>query len=405
MAVIEFDNVSKRYRLGQAGYRTFREDFLSLFKRMTSPGGKDENFIWALKDISFEVNQGEALGIIGPNGAGKTTILRLLAGITNPTKGRISVKGRIGVLIELSAGFHPELTGRENIYLNGSILGMSRKEISRKFDEIVDFAELEDFIDTPVKRYSSGMQVRLGFSVAAHIDPEVLLIDEVLAVGDISFQSKCMNKLAQMRERGVTTILISHNMHTVSGFSQKALYLNQGRVRYKGDVAKVIDLYKQDMAYGEKNGEKVGEFEFVPEDAIGSGLVRITKIQFLDEDENSITEIDAGSSLILRVHYQSEGYTGKVELDIGIRDANGNTFFQATNESYKKELVVVKKIGYFDISFKSICANNQRLLFFVTLWKYKRTELFDWKRELPFYVVGNPLSSGNVLLDVDWVVN
>ena len=188
MTAISFDHVSKRYRKGRMGYRTLREDIYGLSSRLIRPGKDvDKDFIWALRYVTFQVEKGETLGIIGPNGAGKTTILRLLAGITKPTDGSISVKGRMGVLIELHAGFHPELTGRDNVYLNGSILGMSRKEIERKYDAIVEFSGLEDFINTPVKRYSSGMMVRLGFSVAIHVDPEVLLVDEVLAVGDYAF--------------------------------------------------------------------------------------------------------------------------------------------------------------------------------------------------------------------------
>src|SRR4030042_857089 len=200
MNAISVENVWKRYRKGQTGYHTLREDIYNLTGRLISLGGdkrrdSDTEHIWALRDVSFEVKTGERVGIIGRNGSGKTTLLRLLAGITKPTHGKIVVRGRLGVLIEIMAGFHPELTGRENIYLNGAIMGMSQKEIKRKFDEIVAFAGLEDFIDTPIKRYSSGMNVRLGFAVAAHLDPAILLVDEVLAVGDAAFQQTGLGKM------------------------------------------------------------------------------------------------------------------------------------------------------------------------------------------------------------------
>ena len=200
MPAINVENVSKRYRKGLTGYRTLREDLYNLtgsrvHLRKKRPEDTDEKHIWALKDVSFQIEQGERVGVIGRNGSGKTTLLRLLAGITKPTYGKIAVNGRLGVLIELMAGFHPELTGRENIYLNGAIMGMTQKEIRRKFDEIVAFTELEEFIDTPIKRYSSGMPVRLGFAVAAYLGPEILLVDEVLAVGDAAFQKKCLGKM------------------------------------------------------------------------------------------------------------------------------------------------------------------------------------------------------------------
>jgi lipopolysaccharide transport system ATP-binding protein len=228
------------------------------------------------------------------------------------------------------------------------------------------------------------MFVRLGFAVAAHCDPDILLVDEVLAVGDISFQSKCLNKIGEMRGKGITTIMVSHRMPAILGFCHQALYLNHGKLKYAGRVDRAIELHKRDST----SKEEPEDFKFASEDVKGSGLVRFTKVQFLDEDGNSVTEIKAYSPLILRIHYHSGGYTGKVELSIAIRDENGGMFFNATNESYKRELVIPKKSGYFDIFFQNMCANNQRLLFYITLWKYKRTELFDWKREsCPFMLL------------------
>ena len=401
--VIKVDGVSKKYCRSIKhtmfyGASDLTRSFLG-FNQQTERL-RDGEF-WAVDWVSFELKKGETLGIIGPNGSGKSTMLKLLNGIFMPDKGKIEINGRVGALIEVGAGFHPMLTGRENIYVNGAILGMSKKEIDKKFDEIVDFADIGDFIDSPVKHYSSGMHVRLGFAIAVYCEPDILLVDEVLAVGDLDFQSKCLKKISEMRKREVTTIFVSHRMPAISSYCQKALYVNKGKEKYQGDVADAIDLYKRDMAY---KGE-LGESQFVPGDVRGSGAIRINKIQFLDENGNKVAEINTGSTLTLRIHYKTENFTGKVELDICIMDERGNVFFRETNVTNKKQLIVNKKAGYFDIIFKNMCANNQKLLFHITLWRDQRTELFDWKRDMPLYVAGNPLSHGTVLLNVDWVVN
>ena len=218
---IRVEHLGKQYRLGgqQARYATFRETVVKAAKApvrwLKGERRSEQNKFWALDDVSFEVKQGEAVGIIGRNGAGKSTLLKILCRITSPTRGRVDVYGRVGSLLEVGTGFHPELTGRENIFLNGAILGMSRKEIHRKFDEIVDFAEIEKFLDTPVKYYSSGMYVRLAFAVAAHLEPEILVVDEVLAVGDAEFQKKCLGKMGDVANEGRTVLFVSHNMGAV----------------------------------------------------------------------------------------------------------------------------------------------------------------------------------------------
>lgn len=249
--VICVEGLSKKYIIGhqQEGYRTLR-DVLSntgknLFRRDSK--SKVQNFakeeFWALKDISFEIKQGDRVGIIGRNGAGKSTLLKILSRITEPTKGRIRIQGRIASLLEVGTGFHPELTGRENIYLNGAILGMSKAEIKRKFDEIVAFAEIEKFLDTPVKRYSSGMYVRLAFAVAAHLEPEILIVDEVLAVGDAQFQKKCLGKMEQVAGEGRTVLFVSHNMAAVNSLCNRAIYLIGGQVDEIGSADKVVSNY------------------------------------------------------------------------------------------------------------------------------------------------------------------
>lgn len=260
--IIEVENISKLYHLGAIGATTFYESLDRLWRRKkTVPAtdkkksaispddpqaGPEPNSIWALKDVSFSVQQGDIVGIIGRNGAGKSTLLKLLSRITEPTSGQAILRGRTSSLLEVGTGFHPELTGRENVFLNGAILGMRRSEIKRKFDEIVAFAELEKFIDTPVKRYSSGMYVRLAFAVAAHLEPEILLVDEVLAVGDVQFQKKCLGKMGEVAKGGRTILFVSHNMTSISMLCNKGIFLKHGRVIPARDLDECIKLYIDD---------------------------------------------------------------------------------------------------------------------------------------------------------------
>jgi lipopolysaccharide transport system ATP-binding protein len=261
--VIRVENLSKSYTLkhqGQSsgnGLRHALQDMVSApFRRgrnKSPANGSSEETFWALKDVSFEVKQGEVLGIIGRNGAGKSTLLKVLSRITEPTKGRVGLKGRVASLLEVGTGFHPELTGRENIFLNGAILGMTRSEIKSKFDEIVAFAEVEKFLDTPVKRYSSGMYVRLAFAVAAHLEPEILIVDEVLAVGDSEFQKKCLGKMKDVAGNGRTVIFVSHNMGAVSNLCQVGLVMKSGQIIKTGKIAECIQAYIQSASKSEQN--------------------------------------------------------------------------------------------------------------------------------------------------------
>jgi lipopolysaccharide transport system ATP-binding protein len=245
--IIKVQNVSKRYSLGgpASPYSTFRETLVEMARKplraLRRNGG--DPILWALKDLNFEIAQGEVVGIIGRNGAGKSTLLKILSRITEPTTGRIELFGRVASLLEVGTGFHPELTGRENIYLNGSILGMSHKEIASKFDEIVAFAEVEKFIDTPVKRYSSGMYVRLAFAVAAHLEPEILVVDEVLAVGDYAFQQKCLNKMQDVSTKGRTVLFVSHNLGAISRLCGRCVLLDQGQLIEVGPTSSVVQTY------------------------------------------------------------------------------------------------------------------------------------------------------------------
>jgi len=251
---ISVENLSKKYQIGELErYYTLRDSLTHLLnyplRLLNKKEIKEEEkeFIWALKDVSFEVQHGDIVGIIGRNGAGKSTLLKILSRITHPTEGVVKLNGRVGSLLEVGTGFHPELTGRENIFLNGSILGMSKKEIERKFDQIVDFSEIEKFLDTPVKRYSSGMYVRLAFAVAAHMEPEILVVDEVLAVGDIQFQNKCIGKMDNIASEGRTVLFISHQMSAIEKLCMSVLVLNSGSIKYRGDTKSAIDFYLNDL--------------------------------------------------------------------------------------------------------------------------------------------------------------
>jgi len=247
---IRVEHLGKQYRLGgqQASYSTFRETLVNTadasLRWLKGERKAGQNRFWALDDVSFEVKHGEAVGIIGRNGAGKSTLLKILSRITSPTRGRVDIYGRVGSLLEVGTGFHPELTGRENIFLNGAILGMSRVEIMRKFDEIVDFSGIEKFLDTPVKHYSSGMYVRLAFAVAAHLEPEILVVDEVLAVGDAEFQKKCLGKMGEVAHEGHTVLFVSHNMNAIDRLCKSCILLEEGQIKiYSKDVSRVTKEY------------------------------------------------------------------------------------------------------------------------------------------------------------------
>jgi lipopolysaccharide transport system ATP-binding protein len=288
--IITAENLGKQYRLGtqQAAYATLRETIANAVRRPDKTrNGNATGTFWALRDINFEIQEGEVVGIIGRNGAGKSTLLRILSRVTEPTTGRVKLRGRVGSLLEVGTGFHPELTGRENIFLNGAILGMKKAEIVRKFDEIVAFAEIEKFIDTPVKRYSTGMYLRLAFAVAAHLEPDVLLVDEVLAVGDASFQRKCLDKMKVVGEDGRTVLFVSHNMPAVTRLCERIILLDEGRVVADGPAHKVASLYLQSglgtMAVREwKDRTK----------APGNEIVRLCAVRVINEDGEMAETID-----------------------------------------------------------------------------------------------------------------
>jgi len=308
-AVISVEHLSKSYRLGQIGTGTFAHDLNVWWAKMRGKpnpllrigeadhGNRDGEEIWALRDVSFTVEQGEVLGIIGRNGAGKSTLLKILSRVTAPTSGRIKVKGRVASLLEVGTGFHPELTGRENIHLNGAILGMSRREIDRKFDEIVDFADVEKFIDTPVKRYSSGMYVRLAFAVAAHLEPEILVVDEVLAVGDAEFQKKCLGKMGDVAKEGRTILFVSHNMAAITSLCSQVMLIDKGLFIATGQANEIVQLYiSRSASNGGVNLAKRA-------DRSGNGLARVAAITITDKGGMVLNSIISGQDVVVRVDY------------------------------------------------------------------------------------------------------
>ena len=321
---IRAEGLSKSYRIDHQGnvrrYRTLRETIASLARRplgRATDGRSRHETIWALKDVSFEVSRGDVLGIIGRNGAGKSTLLKILSRITTPTSGRAEVTGRLGSLLEVGTGFHPELTGRENIFLNGSILGMSRLEIRARFDEIVAFAETERFLDTPVKRYSTGMYLRLAFAVAAHLQTDVLIVDEVLAVGDAAFQQKCLGKMSDVAGEGRTVLFVSHNLAAVTQLCQTVLLLDGGRTIALGTAEAVTSQY---LASGNRDAQiDLETTRSVPNTA----TVRLTHAALLDREDRLCQDFQMGTDIVVRFSLRSEDVSVRPRLAISIRTGDG----------------------------------------------------------------------------------
>lgn len=303
-SVIKVENLGKRYLIGsqkQEKYVVLRDVLANSFKfKNKSEAKKNEDF-WAVNDVSFNIRQGERVGIIGRNGAGKSTLLKLLSRITEPTRGRITLRGKVASLLEVGTGFHPELTGRENIYLNGAILGMRRNEIKKKFDEIVAFSEVEQFLDTPVKRYSSGMYVRLAFSVAAHLEPEILIVDEVLAVGDAQFQKKCLGKMDEVGRNGRTVLFVSHNMAAIRQLCSRCILLDKGKVLSDGATDATLQRYNQlarDIQIDDKTG--LGDERF----RRGNGVIRFTSIDITNANGETCTSFKMGEKILFKMAYK-----------------------------------------------------------------------------------------------------
>ena len=380
--VIKAENISKQYRLGQVGTGTLTHDLNRFWHKIR---GKEDpylkigeandrstkgtsDYVWSLQDINFEINEGDAVGIIGRNGAGKSTLLKLLSKVTKPTTGNIYTKGRIASLLEVGTGFHPEMTGRENIFLNGAILGMTRKEITRKFDEIVDFSGVERYIDTPVKRYSSGMYVRLAFAVAAHLESEILIVDEVLAVGDAEFQKKCLGKMGDVSKgEGRTVLFVSHNMAAVKELCNQGILLNQGRIEYKGSALETVIEYQKG-----RNSNDSYFYEGSIENAIGNENIRIKEFSVKPLSGDYIS-IESGAKVKL-IFYNNRP---NINLDatFELRSTDEVVVFHTGSLIYRN---LDSKIGLHEVTFdlpphllnagnyyfKIIFGENQRYILF-----------------------------------------
>jgi lipopolysaccharide transport system ATP-binding protein len=327
--VIRVENLGKKYIIGhqkQERYTSLRDvitdkvkSFGQVFSRQDKREDPTHEEFWALKDVSFEIKQGDRVGIIGRNGAGKSTLLKILSRITEPTEGRISINGRVASLLEVGTGFHPELTGRENVYLNGAILGMGRVEIKKKFDEIVAFAEVEKFLDTPVKRYSSGMYVRLAFAVAAHLEPEILIVDEVLAVGDAQFQQKCLGKMEDVGKEGRTVLFVSHNMSTINTLCQKAIWLVNGQIKLVGDVQQITSEY---LTYG---ADHSGEIVLTKKSQ--SERFWFKKVSLLDSKGHVCSVFDVREPIKICIEYEVTENIKGLEISFRIINSSGIPIF------------------------------------------------------------------------------
>ena len=409
--VLSVQNLSKSFNIAHQrnalrGYRTLHDELVTLPRRLLNrfwQNGSTSETLWALKDVSFDVEVGEVVGIIGGNGAGKSTLLKILNRITEPTSGGVDVYGRVGALLEVGTGFHPELTGRENIFLNGAILGMSRAEIRRKFDKIVAFAEMEKFLDTPVKRYSSGMYVRLAFAVAAHLDPEILLIDEVLAVGDADFQAKCLEKMEDVAaNEGRTVVFVSHDMDAISRLCSRCILLRQGEIEESGKTADVVAIY---LGGGQQQTPVI---EFPPRDSEAS----FRCAGLYGSDDQAKTSFSSSESVVLKCAFIVQRRIEGLQLSFEVLNFKREPIFYSTL-SMADPPILVEAPGEYNIA----AAIPRRLLlpgrYFIHLALHTpKTKLYDRRPQaLSFTIVATIADSfdgfsgeelGHVYADVKW---
>ncbi len=424
--VLKVENISKMYRLGEVSTGALAHDINRWWHKIRgkedpyqkvaqtnirdSKGSSD--YVWALKDISFEVQQGEVLGIIGRNGAGKSTLLKILSRITSPTSGSVRIKGRIASLLEVGTGFHPELTGRENIYLNGAILGMTKAEINQKFDEIVDFSGVERYIDTPVKRYSSGMYVRLAFAVAVHLESEILIIDEVLAVGDAEFQKKCLGKMKDVSSKeGRTVLFVSHNMAAVQNLCNKGILLNYGKLSFPlSKINEVINFYLKER--------REQSHILIPDrkDRLGEGKVRIINFRITDNLDHDLQTIITGQEVLFKIYYEAILSTDKVELSLNaalsLYSADGFLLTVLSSELTEGFIKTNKKKGCLECKIAKFPLTQGDYV--INLIIRERNIIQDWIQEAFFISVEDgdffgtgrtvPSSHRSVLIEQKWLL-
>ena len=384
--IIKVENLSKKYIIGhqqQEKYTALRDILVNgtkslannIYNRKFKVQNSQKEEFWALKDVSCEIKQGDRVGIIGRNGAGKSTLLKMLSRIAEPSSGRISIKGRVASLLEVGTGFHPELTGRENIYLNGAILGMSKVEIKRKFDEIVDFAEVEKFLDTPVKRYSSGMYVRLAFAVAAHLEPEILIVDEVLAVGDAAFQKKCLGKMEDVGKEGRTVLFVSHNMSTIQKLCSSAIYLQFGSIKLQGDADQVIERYLTESR------EEIQSISLKErKDRQGTGEVKIIDFFVTNHIGQKQEVLRSGENYIFILEVEKQNSDKKLDdviCSIDILDLQNNIVFLVRSNFTNQNFSLHEKITRIECEIKdfSITTGVYNMQLFLS---HREIEILDF---------------------------
>lgn len=401
MNAIEFNNVSKKFKKGEK-FDSFRDLIPSIVKGILKPKRADqleEKEFWALKDVSFEVKKGETLGIIGPNGSGKSTTLKLLSRILRPTMGDIKINGRLSALIEVGAGFHPDLTGRENIYLNGAIIGMKRREIDKKFDEIVEFSGIGDFIDTPVKRYSSGMYVKLGFSVAVHMDPEILLIDEVLSVGDMAFQKKCIDKMQSFQKENITVIFISHAMGLVENLCEKCIFLYGGEIQSIGPARETIDKYlKKSFSIKPLSGAKNVHKDLDIKE------IEITSMTVLNKNKIQTDVLYTDEPFTIKIDLFAHALILNPNIGVAIRSDTGLECFGTTT---KRDAVKIgqchgSRVVTLEFSSLNLLAGNYEVI--ASLASEDGLRSYDFKSNLCVFSVEskNIVDTGLVRFDKKW---
>jgi ABC-2 type transport system ATP-binding protein len=402
---VELDKVAKRYLLRRGWYVTsLKGELERLTARLLRREVPAREEFWALRDITFSLKRGEVLGLVGPNGAGKSTLLKILSRVTVPTSGSFVVHGRLGALIEIGAGFHPELTGRENIALNGVILGMSRREIQAKFDRIVAFAELERFIDTPIKYYSSGMQMRLGFAVAAHTDPDVLLIDEILAVGDASFQAKCANKIAELKEQAKTIILCSHNLTNITDHARSVLWVEAGQVRMLGETDAVLDAYLEHVtAAMQAEAETVHKEEL----AAGEGLASIDDVVTLNVEEQPQTRFDRGDRILIDITYSAAQPLPGAVFGVSVQDVHGYGLGGIVTDPDSVKITAPVDRGVLRLTLDPVLFNRGAYTLNVNITDPRLKRTYDLKRRVARLAIDGPRAidretSGHVYYPHRW---
>ena len=350
---IRFDHVSKKYVLNKQRPRSFQEIFVNLFRLRRQRGES----LWVLRDVSFDIQAGESVAIVGPNGAGKSTILKLISQIIMPTSGAIEIEGRVSSLLELGTGFHPDLTGRENVYLNGALVGLSRAEIDRKYADIVEFSGIEAYMDLPVKHYSSGMYLRLAFSMAIHVEPDILLVDEAIAVGDDVFQRQCLKRVAELQSHGVTFVLISHSMDLVRRYCRRGIWLQDGQIQADGDVERVTEAYLTAL-YTERHRRGVKQMRALSAskgvNRWGTGEVEIERVELLDGRGQPRTVFHTGEPFVIRMHYVAAEPVEEPVFGIALHRADGTHINGPNTKLAEYPLPVVHGRGYVDYAIEAL---------------------------------------------------